>query len=108
MARKSVPDSSEERDDLAVLPFPAVDPSTALAAAKTVGDNLAEKKTWLRFDALPDGEINRVLVDAHASLREAANAAAAAYQSAENAENDALVPAASVQVLTEIRTRVSA
>ena len=107
MAKKSsVPSTTDERHDLAALPIPAVDPGTALAAAKTVRDSLAEPKTRRRFDALPDDEINRELVDAHASRREAANVAAAAYQSAENAENDALVPTSSVQVLTDIRTRV--
>ena len=106
MAKKtSVPEITDERHDLAALPFPTVDPGTALAAAKTVGDSLAEKKTRSRFDALPEEEINRGLVDAHASLREAANAAAAAYQSTDNAEGDALVPASSVEVLADIRTR---
>jgi hypothetical protein len=106
MAKKTpAPAPADERHDLAALAFPTVDPGTALAAAKTVGDSLAEKKTRARFDALPEEEINRGLVDAHASLREAASAAAAAYQSADNAEGDALVPAASVQVLTDIRTR---
>lgn len=108
MAKKAPVPSTEERHDLAALPIPAVDPSTALAAAKTVGDALAEPKTKRRFDALPDDEIDRRLVSAHATRYEAAKLAAAAYQSAENAEGDALVPMSSVHVLTGIRTRTYA
>ncbi len=103
--KKSVPTPTEERHDLAALPFPTVDPGTALAAAKTVRDTLAEPSTRRRVDALPESELNRKLVDAHEGRREAANVAAAAYQSADNAEGDALVPLASVHVLTDIRTR---
>jgi hypothetical protein len=102
-----VPAPTDERHDLAALPIPAVDPSAALAAAATVAKHLAEPKTRARFDALPDEEVNHALVAAHPALHEVVKRTAAAYQSAENAEGDALVPESTVKVLTAIRARTT-
>ena len=71
MATKKTPAPAPtaERHDLAALPFPTVDPGTALAAAKTVADSLAEPSTRRRVDALPESELASWSMNMHPGAR---------------------------------------
>lgn len=105
-AKKTSASSSGERHDLAALPIPAVDPQSAIGAAKTLAKRLAERATRARLDALAEDALHPKHAAEFDSLVAAAEAASGAYTSAESTESDARVPLSLVGEATKLRGRL--
>jgi len=103
---RSKPKPSVDPGADASVAIPAVDPESALAAARHVASALTDAPTRARFTRLPSEELDPKHVQAYASLLDAADQAATAYGTAGATETDALVPYALVQRASELKTRM--
>jgi len=106
MAKPKKSAAPTERRDVAALPIPAVDPQSALGAAKTIAKRLADRATRARLDALPADALDPKYASGFSVLVAAAEASSAAYVSAESTESDARVPLSLVNDATKLRTRL--
>lgn len=86
--------------------MPAVEPQSALGAARTIAKRLAERATRARLDALAADALDPRYASDFPALVAAAEATSAAYVSAASTESDARVPLALVNRATRLRTRL--
>ena len=85
---------------------PAVDPQSAIGAAKIVLARISDATQRARFVALPAAELDLRQLERYAGLVAAADAAATAYVGVTAEEGEALVPVSTAQRAIETRARM--